>query len=169
MDENSIIQYFVEGEDEKKLVDTLKTEMQLIYPGKSSVFNVVQKTFPVARIMNLKPDTNVVLIFDTDVGDTKILNQNIHKLEKARNVKRVLLIPQSKRLEHELERACEIKSINELLATSSEREFKTKFIKTTNLAQKLKEKGFDIDRLWIKDGSENFKGIKNDSGEIKKT
>ena len=38
---NSIVQYFVEGEDDKKMIDTLKTQMGLIKPGKVQVLNVV--------------------------------------------------------------------------------------------------------------------------------
>lgn len=34
--------YFVEGADEKRLLDTLKTDMRLILPGKVEKFNVVQ-------------------------------------------------------------------------------------------------------------------------------
>ena len=34
--------YYVEGEDEKKVVDTLKKDMKLIRPGVSQVFNVVE-------------------------------------------------------------------------------------------------------------------------------
>lgn len=167
MNESVILQYYVEGEDEKKLVDTLKTDMQLIYPGKVNVFNVTQRIFTSARLVNLKPDTVVVLIFDTDVGNADILYRNLKILEKCVNVDRVLLIPQHKKLEHELVRACNICEINELLGTTSEREFKTKFIKVTNLAKKLEVKGFDIRRLWTIDGSDLFNGISNDSNEIK--
>lgn len=35
-------QYYVEGEDEKKLLSVLKTEMGLIVPGKIDKLNVVQ-------------------------------------------------------------------------------------------------------------------------------
>lgn len=43
MCQDEYYQYFVEGEDEEKLVKVLKTDMQLIAPGKVSCFNVVEK------------------------------------------------------------------------------------------------------------------------------
>ena len=36
-------QYFVEGEDEKKFVDVLKSDLKLIYPGKVQIFNVTER------------------------------------------------------------------------------------------------------------------------------
>ena len=41
MGKNKYYQYFVEGDDDKKFIDTLKTEMQLIIPGKVQKFNVI--------------------------------------------------------------------------------------------------------------------------------
>lgn len=31
--------YFVEGQDEKKIIDTLKTDLRLIQPGKVQIVN----------------------------------------------------------------------------------------------------------------------------------
>ena len=70
-------QYFVEGEDEKKFVDVLKSDLKLIYPGKVQIFNVTQQKLTRLRMMNLKKGTKVVLIFDTDAGNVSILNENI--------------------------------------------------------------------------------------------
>jgi hypothetical protein len=39
---SKILQYYVEGEDEKKLIEVLKTDMRLIMPGKVQILNVVQ-------------------------------------------------------------------------------------------------------------------------------
>ena len=39
---NKYYHYYVEGEDDKKIVNTLKTDFQIIEPGKVDVFNVVQ-------------------------------------------------------------------------------------------------------------------------------
>lgn len=36
--------YYVEGEDDKKVVDTLKKDMKLIIPGIARVFNVVENS-----------------------------------------------------------------------------------------------------------------------------
>lgn len=35
--------YFVEGEDDRKVVNTLKTDLQWIKPGKVQVFNVIEE------------------------------------------------------------------------------------------------------------------------------
>ena len=95
MNNNSNIQYYVEGEVERKLVNVLKTELRVIIPGKVDVFNVASKLFTNARLMAIKPKTTVVLIFDTDVGNNAILNKNIRTLEKCKNVTDILTIPQS--------------------------------------------------------------------------
>ena len=56
--------YYVEGEDEKKVVDTLKKDMKLIRPGVSQVFNVVENELTNARLMTIKENTTVVLMYD---------------------------------------------------------------------------------------------------------
>ena len=85
-------QYFVEGEDEKKLVDVLKSDMKLIEAGKSQVFNVTQQKLTRLRIMNLKPGTTVILIFDADAGNLQMLKDNIRFLQKEKVVSEVICI-----------------------------------------------------------------------------
>lgn len=80
-------QYFVEGENEEKLLKVLKTDMGLIEAGKIQKFNVVQEKITNARLMSLKEKTIVVLVFDTDTGKEKILQENIARLEKCKVVK----------------------------------------------------------------------------------
>lgn len=167
MTKNSNIQYYVEGKDEEKLLSVLKTEMQKILPGKVQVFNVITQKITKARLMTLKEDTGVVLIFDTDVGDSKILRENIDKLVECTRVSDVLLIPQCKNLEDELVRSCQIRKIIELLDSTGNNNFKTDFIKTNNLKMKLEKAGFNIEKLWCGKPDGNFEGIRNDSGKIK--
>ena len=59
-------QYYVEGQDEEKIIQVLKTELRLIEPGKVEKFNVVSEKFTELRIMQLKMGTVAVLVFDTD-------------------------------------------------------------------------------------------------------
>lgn len=59
--------YYCEGEDDQKLIDALKVSPSKIRPGKSKKLNVVQKLIPKSILLGIKPDTNVVLVFDTDV------------------------------------------------------------------------------------------------------
>ena len=68
---NKNYHYFVEGEDEKKLLSVLKTDMQLILPGKIEHFNIIQEKITKPRLMTIKSGTTIVLVFDTDVGDSK--------------------------------------------------------------------------------------------------
>lgn len=82
----SFIQYYVEGEDEEKILSVLKTDLQLIIPGKISKFNAVQNKVTKARLMNLRPDTTVVLVFDTDTDNADILSENIKTLKAASTV-----------------------------------------------------------------------------------
>ncbi|MBQ2884233.1 MAG: hypothetical protein IJE43_10760 [Alphaproteobacteria bacterium] len=49
------IQYFIEGEDEEKMLSVLKTDMQFIVPEKVSKFIVVQDKLIKARLMNFSP------------------------------------------------------------------------------------------------------------------
>ena len=76
-------QYYVEGQNEEKLISVLKTEMELVCPGKIDVLNVVQEELTSVRLMQLKPQTTVILVFDTDVGNIDILKKNIDKLDKT--------------------------------------------------------------------------------------
>ena len=94
MSQEKNYQYFVEGEDEEKIIKVLKTDMQLIVPGKVLRFNVVERKITKARLMSLRPDTNVILIFDTDTGNDAILKENIQILKKHLAVKSVICVPQ---------------------------------------------------------------------------
>ena len=70
MRKKEIYHYYVEGEDEKSLLNALKRDLGCIQSGKIDIVNVVQTKFSVARIRPLKPDTSVVLVYDTDVDNS---------------------------------------------------------------------------------------------------
>lgn len=137
------IQYFVEGECEEKLINTLKSELMVVKTGM------------------------VVLIFDTDTGNTEILNKNIKKLSECGSVADLVLIPQVKNLEDELVKSCRIRNVKELLGSKSNKEFKGDFIRVTNLANKLKSKEFDINLIWKDTPLSPYQNIKNDARKIK--
>ncbi|MFW5652150.1 MAG: hypothetical protein ACOCNC_12380 [Acetivibrio ethanolgignens] len=80
-------QYYVEGEDEKKLLNTLKTDLQCIVHGRVDRLNVIQEKFPIARIRTLTQETTVILLFDTDVEKTDILKNNVEFLRKQSAIK----------------------------------------------------------------------------------
>lgn len=158
--------YFVEGKDEEKIVKVLKTDLQYIVPGKIQVFNVVQQKLTKPRLMVLKPETTVVLIFDTDTGKTPMLVDNINFLKAACNVKDVLCITQVKNLEDELIRSCNIKKIKELTDSKSDREYKHDLIKDNNFSQKLEKHNFDFGLFW-NSVDDKFNGIPNNAEKIK--
>lgn len=161
------IQYFVEGECEEKLINTLKSELMVVKTGKVQKLNVIENEISKARLIALRPRTTVVLIFDTDTGNAEILNKNIKKLSGCSSVEDLLLIPQVKNLEDELVKSCSIRNIKELLECKSKKDFKSDFIRISNLANKLKNKNFDINLIWARNPSAPYQNIKNDSRKIK--
>ncbi len=95
-----IYQYFVEGDDEKRLIEVLKTDMQLIQPGKIQVVNVVQEKLTDLKLRVLAEGTILIFVFDTDTGNIDILNENIRKAKKSSRVKDVYCITQVKNIFH---------------------------------------------------------------------
>ena len=162
------IQYYVEGECEEKLINTLKSELMVVKAGKVQKFNVIDSEITNARLITLRPGTLVVLIFDTDTSSTEILNKNIKKLSECSSVADLVLIPQVKNLEDEIVRSCNIRNIKELLGSSSNEKFKSDFIRVTNLASKLKSKNFDINLIWNRNPSAPYQNIINQAQKIKK-
>lgn len=160
-------QYFVEGEDEKKLLNTLKNQLGFIQTGKVQVLNVVQNKFPDAILRTLTNGTVIVLVFDTDTGNAEILNKNIKVLNKCPFISKVITVPQVKNLEDELVRSCDIKCITELLNSRSKKDFKSDFIHITNLDSKLKEKKFDIEQFWNTQPEPPYQHIANEASQIK--
>ncbi len=65
-------QYYVEREDEEKLVNVLKSDMQCIEAGKVQVLNPVLEKITPLRLRTLKKNTTVILVFDTDAGESEI-------------------------------------------------------------------------------------------------
>lgn len=164
---SKFVQYFVEGEDEKKLINVLKTDLGVIRPGKVQKLNVVEYEFTGAWLMALRPKTMVVLVFDTDTGHLDILKQNIKKLEKCPAVSEIVTIPQVPNLEQELIRSCNIKTAAELLGSRSKKDFKRDLIRVTNLADKLRLRQFDIRLLWNETPLAPYQDIENQAWKVK--
>lgn len=164
---NERFQYYVEGPDDKKVVDTLKTKMGLIKPGKVDVLNVVTEKITEMRLRTLSPGTTVVLVFDTDVGNRDILEMNLQILKKSNRVKDIILIPQVSKLEEELVRSCDIRQIKELLDSKTNEEFKRDVLRVTNLDAKLKQHKFDIKSFWSTIPAHPYQDIPNQSEKVK--
>lgn len=168
MRRKAIYHYYVEGEDEKKLFDTLKKDLGCIESGKVDKMNVIQTRFTVARIRPLKQDTIVVLVYDTDVeNNMDILQDNIKFLNNQRGIKEVICIPQVKNLEDELLRACDVKNIKELTKSISKSNYKNDLINCTNLGARLKACKFDISKMWNQMPVNSFKNFGNHAEKIK--
>lgn len=160
-------QYYVEGEDEKNLLNVLKRDFQCIQSGKIDKFNVIQERFTALRIRPLKQNTMVVLVYDTDVEEVGILRQNIDFLKKQDAVKGVLCIPQVMNLEDELLRACQIKNVGELTHSRTKKDYKKDLIQCTNLKERLEKHNFDIAKFWSCMPQNDFYPFSNASEEIK--
>lgn len=163
------IQYYVEGEDDKKVVDTLRLKMRLIKTGKVHVLNVIEEEIPDMRLRTLSSGTLVVLVFDTDTGKTDVLFKNLSKLSKHPSVAAIAAVPQVRNLEEELVRSCNIKKIEDLLNSKSKKDFKSDIIRISNLDAKLREHQFDISRFWASLPPGPYKAAGNQAQTIKET
>lgn len=168
MAKNEIYQFYVEGEDEKRVIEALKKDMNSIVSGKVEVLNVIQKEIKIPRIRTLRTGTNVVLVYDTDVDGTDILESNIKLLKSSKHIKRIICVPQVKNLEDELVRATSVRQVMDILGSKTLKDFKRDLIKCTNLDKKLQDKEFDISRFWSEIPKNSFEKYGNDSKLIKK-
>lgn len=159
--------YYVEGENEKNLLEVLKTDLRCIKAGKVEVLNIVKEKFTIMRIRMLKPNTIVVFVYDTDVNEIEIFKENIKFLKKQSCIKDIVCIPQVNNLEDELMRSCRIKSVKDITNSSTKKTFKSDFNKCTNLGNRLNDCQFDIGLMWQKIPENSFKEFKNQSDEIK--
>jgi len=158
--------YFVEGQDEKKIIDTLKTDLRLIQPGKVQIVNPVQERVTASRILPLKQGTTVILVFDTDTDSSQILQSNIAFISSRTNIQKVLCVTQVRNLEDEILRSCRINHIRDLTNSKSDREYKADLIHITNLAERLTKCGFEPELFWAMKPTDAFSGIKNDAQQI---
>ncbi len=156
-----IYQYYVEGENERKLVEVLSKKLSYIRPGRIEVLNLVEKSITYSYTRRLKKNTVVILIFDTDTANIEILEKNIAFLLKCANIKDVVLIPQVCNLEDELLRSCKVKNVKEIFGSPSQKEFKKDFNRCTGLEKYLERAGFDFGKLWREKARGKFSGFDN--------
>lgn len=164
---NKYVLYYVEGDDEKKLLEVLKTDLRLIKPGKIQKLNVTTQEITAARLRTLSRDTMVVLVFDTDAGNIEILKSNIRTLENCKAVSDIVIVPQVPNLEGELVRSCDIRNIKELLNSKTNGEFKSDIMSVSNLAKKLQDHKFDIQVFWSGIPTGAYQNIENQAVKVK--
>lgn len=146
--QNKLIHYFVEGECEKKFIDSFKIDpYNAFVSGKVSVFNVIKRRITINRLMTLNPKTIIILVYDIDVLDTHILEENI-KLLKKYKFKDVYHIHSIQNFEDELVYASNLKKIDDLFGTKCLDDFKSKFINHKDIIHKLDDIGFDVNKMW---------------------
>lgn len=166
--------YYVEGEDEQKIVDTLKSKgNEYIISGKAIVFNMARDEIKKSQLMSLNKSAVVVIIVDNDLFFGNFSNPEIHRQRILKNIsllkkycKDIVVIIQKENLEDEIIKATSIKKIEELLNSLSKSEWKSDLIKEKNLMKKLLNKKFDFDKFWKADLPKFIKNIKT-SDEIR--
>lgn len=144
---NTIYHYFVEGECEEKLINTFKVPPYLYFQaGKVEVFNIISKKISNQRLMSLKNKTKVILVYDIDVVDVKLLNENVKILNGFGF--EVFHVQSIRNFENEIEFSTKLKSINDMYKTDSKTEFKKRFISQSDLDKRLFKEDFNIDKIW---------------------
>ena len=149
--------YYVEGDNEKKVVDTLKERgNEYIVSGKSNVFNIVQEKIKKSQLMTLNKSTVAIVIFDNDVLEDRIQNQDVIRKRLIENIsllrencKQVVVICQYDNIEDEIIKSTNIRKIKELLNSKSDSDWKSDVIKEKNLIKKLIDKKFDVSKFWL--------------------
>lgn len=151
---NNVHQYFAGGNNEKKIINTLKAQ-KLIPTGKVSIFNIIQNELTNARLRDISNETIIYLVFNTDIQNNSTFIVNLEKLIKLKTIKAIILIPQNKNLEEELIRCTSINNIQELLNSKPTSDFKTDLNNCTNIYEKLLSKDFNPSILWKSELSSN--------------
>lgn len=80
--------YFVEGQDEENVVNTLKgIENRYIFAGKCRVLNVIQEDIKKSLLMTLNKSTIAIVVYDNDVIANRSLNPEKAKGKINQNIK----------------------------------------------------------------------------------
>ena len=128
---------------------------------------MVQNKLTKGFIMTITPETEVVLVFDTDVYNSSRVIESIGMLKNYGVAYKVITIPQVKNFEDELVFSTDVKTISELTNSRSNKDFKSDFIGLSDCRSVLKRHHFDINRLWSRNPTNGFSDVKQMSKEIK--
>ena len=147
---NSKCIYYVEGPCEQQLITALKEQPARLIPGKIKVFNVIQNLIPKSQMLSIQPGTMIVLAFDTDVPHTATLKKNIELLKRYCGKIQIIYLAQVLRLEEELVRCTDVKTVVELTKSNSVKNFKTDFckMKQKECRVMLERHKLDLNKLW---------------------
>lgn len=176
MGQNGLFQYYVEGECEKNLLRSLmhaKDADYLIRPGKIERLNPVTERISTVKAMTIKKGTKVALVFDTDGSSVGILEENVKTLKQIAGLeeKDILFLMSVKCFEDELVFSCDsirdVKTLIKLFGSQGLNAFKADFCKCRNLEEKLKQLGFDLQRMWTRTADKPFHRFTNSGKAIK--
>ena len=162
-----LLQYYVEGECEEKIINAFQHEEVGFLAGKIDVINPAKQSISKLRISQLKKDTIVVLVYDTDAANEKILNDNVRLLKQSKNVKAIYHVQSVNNFEDEIVYATNISNINDVFKTKGVNEFKKQFIAHKDIVKKLNNISFDIKLIWSRDAN-NLKSFINQGDKIKR-
>lgn len=172
----SLFQYYVEGECEISFLYSFmhaKNEECIIRPGKIEKLNPVSERISAVKAMNVKKGTKVVFVFDTDIGNTSILEENVRMLKKVAGLtnKDILFVMSVKRFEDELVFSSKsisgVKGLIRLFGSEGVNAYKSDFSKCKNLVDKLKRIGFDIKLMWTRTPDKPFDKYENGGTAIR--
>ena len=161
------ILYLVEGQCEEKLINALKKEPSLVQPGKCKVFNPIGAKLTPNDFISIPIGSVIVLVFDTDVANTDILNHNLKMIRKYGPRCEAILVPQVKNVEDELLRATIVKKIEDLTKSKSHSNFKSDFCSLTNCRAVLEKYELEMKELWSKNPVGAFEEYPQQSSKIK--
>lgn len=139
------------------MVDYSKNkDIKIFKNGETILLNIMNEKLTGLKIQQIKEDDLVVLIYDTDVNKTNILEYNISFFKSLR-INNIIHVQSVENFEDELIYSCNIKNVNEIFKTTKVKEFKSKFIKCKNIKEKLKEIDFNGEKIWSrKSKDKNF-------------
>ena len=111
----------------------------------------------------------MVLVFDTDVEKTDILQKNIDYLKKYASQVKVVNLAQVMNFEDEIARATDVKKAQDLTKSLSVSEFKTAFckFKVEECRNSLNRHHLDVSQLWSKTPPDRFSFVKQGGDTIK--
>ncbi|MDY6391354.1 MAG: hypothetical protein SPL80_00780 [Bacilli bacterium] len=175
MDRN-IYQYYVEGGCEYNFLHSYmhaKNQDFLIRPGRIEILNPITERISDVKAMTIKKGTRVVLVFDTDVNSTSILEENIRTLKRVSGLsnKDIIFVMSVKCFEEELvfssKKLNNIKGLIKLFNAEGVNAFKSEFTNCKNLVDKLSQTGFDIRLMWSRSAHKPFDQYPSGGNAIK--
>lgn len=161
--------YIVEGECEKKLITALKLNPKKLIDGKIIVRNLINKHLTKTFLSKIRPESTVVLVFDTDVERTEILKNNIESIKNHTNHVQIIYLPQVLNLEDELVRCTDVKKITELTQSTGIHNFKNDFnhLKDYECRNMLDKHALNVGLLWKEETPKAFGFLPKNSEIVK--